>query len=73
MPALKVDLLEVFFTAAIWLLLCRAIESRRAVVPPYGTAFAKRLLSFVRGPMHRYFGLALGRLPGARTYPPGRH
>ena len=38
-----------------------------------GTAFAKRLLSFVRGPMHRYFGLALGRLPGARTYPPGRH
>jgi hypothetical protein len=28
MPALKVDLLEVFFTVAISLLFCRAIESR---------------------------------------------
>lgn len=46
---------------------CRAIESGRAVVPPYRTALAERLLNLVHGPMHRYFGLAVGRLPGART------
>lgn len=73
MPALKVDLLEVFFTAAIWLLLAeqsRAGEpSSRHTGPrsPSACPASSAVLCTVTSASRST------HLPGARTYPPGRH